>query len=92
MSHRRRDPSTSVAASNAAARFVPDHHTSILSALGLFGPAGKTILGQRCGLTDVAVCRRLSELQRAGYVAVDGIEYSAAGRPERRFRLVEVRS
>ena len=88
MSYRRRDPSTSVAASNAAAQFVPCHQSAILAALGLFWPAGKTILGQRCGMSDVAVCRRLSELQRAGQVAVDGIEYSAAGRPERRFRLL----
>lgn len=87
MSHRRRDPSTSVEASEAAQAFVRCHQSAILAALGLWGPAGKTALSGRCGLNDVAVCRRLSELHQAGLVAVDGHEYSAAGRKERRFKL-----
>lgn len=83
---RRSDPPTSRIAARMAGGLVADHHRRILEALEL-GPAGKTEIGLRCGLTEQQVARRMHELRRAGQVERTGRRArSASGRPEDEYR------
>lgn len=70
---RREDPPTSRSAAEAAQSFAGDHRERILAALEA-GPAGKTEIGRRCGLTEQQVARRMHELRRAGRVERTGRE------------------
>lgn len=74
---RRTDPATSQAAGRASRSFAGDHARRILSALAS-GPAGKTEIGRRCGLTEQQVARRMHELRRAGLVERTGREVTSA--------------
>ena len=87
-SARRSDPATSVAAAESmTAAAVAEHEEKILSALRL-GPAGKTVISERCGMTDQQVIRRMARLERMGRVVRTGREVnSAAGRKESEWRL-----
>ena len=83
---RRTDPATSKAAAARAAAFTGDHARRILAALEV-GPAGKTEIGRRCGLTEQQVARRMHELRRAGLVERTGREVrSASGNREHEYR------
>lgn len=83
---RRTDPATSRAAAAGAASFAGDHRQRILAALA-DGPAGKTEIGRRCGLTEQQVARRMHELRRAGLVERTGREVrSASGCAEDEYR------
>lgn len=83
---RRTDPPTSKIAGERAGGLVADHHRRILEALTL-GPAGKTEIGLRCGLTEQQVARRMHELRRAGLVERTGRQArSASDRPEDEYR------
>lgn len=79
---RRSDPETSRQAAARARAFAGKHHRMILAALEA-GPAGKTEIGRRCGLTEQQVARRMHELRRAGLVERTGREV-AAGESEYR--------
>lgn len=68
---RRSDPATSVAAARRSRTFAGDHARRIIAALQA-GPAGKTEIGRRCGLTEQQVARRMHELRRAGLVERTG--------------------
>lgn len=81
---RRKDPATSHQAAAQARELALDHHGLILSVLYCYGPQGKDGIAARTSLTGVAVCRRLTELQRMGKIAPTGrVVASAAGRSER---------
>ncbi len=81
---RRTDPATSHEAAALAVGLATRHRTLILGALGLHGAMGKTRIAKVTGLDDVAVARRLPELERIGMVEpTGGRETSASGRPER---------
>lgn len=83
---RRTDPRTSRAAAASAASFAGDHRQRIMAALAA-GPAGKTEIGRRCGLTEQQVARRMHELRRAGLVERTGREVrSASGCREDEYR------
>lgn len=83
---RRSDPATSVAAARRARTFAGDHARRILEALAS-GPAGKTEIGRRCGLTEQQVARRMHELRRAGLVERTGLEVrSESGCAEHEYR------
>lgn len=83
---RRSDPPTSKAAGRQAVAFKGDHARRILAALAS-GPAGKTEIASRCGLTEQQVARRMHELRRAGLVERTGREVeSASGCGEDEYR------
>ena len=83
---RRTDPATSRAAAARAQAFTGDHARRILAAPAV-GPAGKTEIGRRCGLTEQQVARRMHELRRAGLVERTGREVmSASGCGEDEYR------
>ena len=83
---RKTDPPTSKAAAAGAREFAGDHARRILDALEA-GPAGKTEIGQRCGLTEQQVARRMHELTRTGAVERTGRAVkSASGYPECEYR------
>lgn len=78
------DPGTSHAAAAKAAPIAKAHGQLLLDTLKREGPAGKSRLARLTGLTDVAVARRLPELQRQGKAAPNGqMEASRSGRDER---------
>jgi len=80
---RRSDPVTSHEAAESAKELAARHHRIILAALSR-GPAGKDRIGTLTSLTGVQVCRRLTELHRAGQIEPTGRTVaSTAGRQER---------
>ena len=86
---RKTDPPTSKAAAAGAREFAGDHARRILDALEA-GPAGKTEIGQRCGLTEQQVARRMHELTRTGAVERTGRAVkSASGSQESEYRRVK---
>lgn len=86
---RRRDPVTSHLAAEQAREMAQRHHALILSVLRKHGPLGKDGIASRLrSLDGVAVCRRLTELQRLGEIAETGrLVKSSAGRAEREWRI-----
>lgn len=87
---RRRDPITSHLAAEQAAEMAQRHHALILAVLREHGPLGKDGIASRLrGVDGVAVCRRLTELQRQGQIEETGrLVKSSAGRAEREWRAV----
>lgn len=86
---RRTDPATSKAAAAEARELQARHQRLILDALKQYGPLGKDGVAARTSITGVAVCRRLTELQRAGLIAPTGRNVqSTAGRSEREWKAV----
>lgn len=82
------DPETSRSAGLRAAAFKGEHARRILAALEA-GPAGKSEIGRRCGLTEQQVARRMHELRRAGLVERTWREVmSASGCGEDEYRRV----
>lgn len=80
---RRSDPDTSHEAAESAKELAARHHRMILSALSI-GPCGKDRIATRTALNGVQVCRRLSEMERAGLIKPTGRNVkSTAGRNER---------
>ena len=78
------DPATSHQAAAQARELAQQHHRTILAALEQHGPMGKDGIAARTNLTGVAVCRRLTELQRMGKIVPTGrTVLSTAGRHER---------
>ena len=87
-SARASDPATSHQAAQQARELAARHHRIILSCLEAHGPAGKDRIAALTCLSGVAVCRRLSELQKAGRITPTGRNVqSTAGRAEREWRL-----
>ena len=86
---RRTDPRTSKLAAREAKALAERHHHLILECLRLYGPMGKDgIASHLHGIDGVAVCRRLTELERAGHIEPTGRTVtSMAGRQERQWRL-----
>lgn len=85
---RRADPETSKQAALQARELAARHHRIILGALEAHGPAGKDRIASLTSLTGVAVCRRLSELHKAGRIVPTGRNVqSTAGRSEREWRI-----
>jgi predicted ArsR family transcriptional regulator len=86
---RRRDPITSHLAAEQAKEMAQSHHALILTVLRKHGPLGKDGIASRLrGLDGVAVCRRLTELQRLGEIVETGsLVKSSAGRAEREWRV-----
>ncbi len=86
---RRTDPQTSVAAAERAAKFAPKQHARILAALQMLGqPAGAHEIAEVAGLTQVQVCKRLPEMQRAGLVEPTGeVRPTGWGGSERVWRM-----
>lgn len=86
---RRSDPATSKAAAADAKEIAARHQRIILSCLEAHGPAGKDRIGALTSLTGVAVCRRLSEMHKAGLIAPTGrTVQSTSGRAEREWEIV----
>ena len=86
---RRRDPLTSHLAAQQAKEMAQAHHGLILGVLRKHGPLGKDGIASRLrSLDGVAVCRRLTELQRMGEIVETGKTVkSSAGRAEREWRV-----
>lgn len=86
---RRTDPITSHLAAQRAREMAMQHHTLILDVLRKYGPMGKDGIASRLRTLDgVAVCRRLTELQRMGDIALTGKHVtSSAGRAEREWMV-----
>ena len=83
-----RDPQTSKAAAAAAGEAAKLHQQVVLATLEWYGPLGKDGIAARAALTGVQVCRRLTELHRAGLIVPTGRNVpSTAGRAEREWRL-----
>jgi len=86
---RRTDPATSHAAAREAKELAARHQRIILACLEQHGPAGKDRIAALTSLTGVAVCRRLSELEKAGKAKPTGrTVQSTAGRAEREWERV----
>jgi hypothetical protein len=86
---RRSDPVTSHLAASAAKELQAKHHRVILQVLTEYGPLGKDGIASRSRLDGVAVCRRLSELERMRKIEKTGrMVNSTAGRLEREWRVV----
>ncbi len=67
------DPMTSHQAAERAQKFAPAQHARIQVALEMLGrPAGAHEIAEVAGLTQVQVCKRLPEMQRAGLVEPTG--------------------
>jgi predicted ArsR family transcriptional regulator len=86
---RRSDPVTSHLAAALSKGVAERHHALILNVLRKHGPLGKDGIASRLrGLDGVAVCRRLTELSRAGLIVETGnLVKSSAGRLEREWRV-----
>lgn len=85
---RRTDPATSRDAARSMRHAATAQAAAVLNALRQ-GPAGATEIARRCGLTQVQVCRRLSDLQKPGLAKPTGDRApTAAGRSERVWRAV----
>ena len=81
---RRSDPDTSKAAAKAARRFASHHCGIILAALKQYGPMGKTKLSVKTQISDVAVARRLADLEKMNLAKPTGdTEPSRTNRQER---------
>lgn len=89
---RRTDPGTSYQAAFEANGLANDHCQRILDLLSVAKrPMGGTEIAERLGMTQVQVCRRLPELQRAGAIQVaPGEAKTPAGRPQRLWEMVDV--
>lgn len=86
---RKTDPVTSKLAAQDAQDILSLHARMIVAALRM-GPAGKDGIAYRAGLSGVAVCRRLKDMERAGLIEQTGKHVmSKAKRPEREWRLCE---
>jgi hypothetical protein len=82
---RRSDPATSHAA--AATAPVAEHQAKILEALTI-GPAGASVIGQRCGLDGHQVGRRIKELEASGQIVQTGrLVPSSSGRGQREWQI-----
>lgn len=83
------DPVTSHMAAAQAKEMAARHHGLILGVLRQHGPMGKDGIASKLrGLDGVAVCRRLTELQRAGKITPTGRTVpSASGRQEREWEI-----
>jgi len=86
---RQSDPATSHAAAHMAHGLATDHRHIVLAAIREAArPIAATELVPLTGLTKVQICRRLPELQDLGFIRVaQGTHKTAAGRPERLWRL-----
>jgi hypothetical protein len=86
-SARRSDPPTSHAAARRVSEFRGEHARKILQALSL-GPAGQSVIAERCGLLPHQVNKRIAELAKAGMIHETGrVVESASGRGEREWRV-----
>jgi predicted Rossmann fold nucleotide-binding protein DprA/Smf involved in DNA uptake len=84
---RKTDPPTSHAAARRVGEFRGEHARKILQALSL-GPAGQSVIAERCGLLPHQVNKRIAELARAGMILETGrVVESASGRGEREWRV-----
>lgn len=86
---RRSDPATSHAAAAQAVDLSRRHRAVIVECLKRHGALGKDGIAARTRIDAVAVCRRLSELQREGLIRPTGRTVpSTAGRAEREWEAV----
>lgn len=84
---RRTDPATSHAAAARVTEFAGEHHAAILTALAV-GPAGASVIGQRCGLDGHQVGRRIKELAEQGKIVQTGrVVPSSSGRGQREWQI-----
>jgi predicted ArsR family transcriptional regulator len=82
------DPGTSHAAAARVDEFRDRHHRLILEALAFWGPMGKDGIARACGLTGVAISRRLIELERSDLINLTGRKVqSDSGRQEREWDI-----
>lgn len=85
--YRKCDPRTSQIAAQLAVSFASEHRALVLACLKAHGPNSKTVIAMLTGLSDVAVARRLPELERSGHAEPTGTyAMSDCGRPERVWR------
>ena len=82
---RRTDPPTSHAAAARAPRFKGEHQQRILEALAA-GPAGRSGIAERTGLTILQAAWRLGKLQDDGEIERCGECRSASGGREAEYR------
>jgi hypothetical protein len=86
---RKDGPETSKQAARQAVGVQADHHRRILEALEL-GPAGQTLIGQRCNLDKHRVGKRLGEMGRLGLIQQTGRTLvNETGRREREWRATD---
>lgn len=84
------DPDTSHAAADMAGDLAQQHHALILAVLEKHGPGGKCFISSfLVGIDDVAVARRLKEMNGLGLIALTGNRVqSHSGRLEREWKAV----
>jgi hypothetical protein len=83
------DPVTSHQAAEKAGGLQAKHQGSILDTLRSYGPLGKSSIAVYGWMSEVAVCRRLPELERKGLIEQTGRTVkSSAGRAEREWRVI----
>ena len=81
------DPITSFEAADQAKELASKHHKTIIEALKS-GALGKDGIALKTGLDSNQVARRLSELQKMGFIQLTGKKVrSKSGRNEREWEL-----
>jgi hypothetical protein len=83
------DPITSYQTADKAKAFKATQGDLIVSVLREYGNLGKDGIAARCGLTGVAVARRIKELRECGRVVGTGRKaQSTTGNPEQEWGAV----
>lgn len=83
------NPVTSFEAADKAKDLAERHAQAIVECLAKHGPLGKDGIAARINISGHQVSRRLSELQKEGYIQPTGnIVKSDSGRSEREWGLV----
>lgn len=86
--YRSTDPQTSKEAAEKSREFSRGQCIKIIDCLKSHGSMGKTLIAEFSGIGDVAVARRLADLQKAGLAEpTKATQLSASGRNERVWRL-----
>lgn len=87
---RSEDPVTSYEAADSIKDMAAQHGQKIIDALTKYGPMGKDAIGEKCGLDGHQISRRLSELEKLGFIALTGFKVkSKTGRNEREWAAID---
>ena len=85
---RKDDPVTSYEAADEIKSTVPEHYDEILECLNRYGALGKDGISNNSTLDPNQVARRLSEMERLGYIRQTGNKVkSNTGRNEREWQI-----
>lgn len=89
---RSNDPTTSFEAAESIKEMAVQHCSKIYETLRNHGAMGKDSIAEKCGLDGNQVARRLSELERQGFIKLTGFKVkSKTGRMEREWVAIDKR-